>query len=49
MNSITADVLLGLLLASPWLVASLYFWRMTGRDDAIAPSLGEQARARWLS
>ena len=49
MNSITTDVLLGLLLASPWLVASLYFWRPTGRDDAITPSLGEQARTRWLS
>jgi hypothetical protein len=49
MNSITADVLLGLLLASPWLVASLYFWHVAGRDDAIAPSLGERARARWLS
>ena len=49
MNSITADVLLGALFASPWLVASMYFWRKSGRDDAIAPSLGEQARARWLS
>jgi hypothetical protein len=49
MNTITTDTLLGLLFASPWLVASIYFWRTGGRDDAITPSLGEQARTRWLS
>jgi hypothetical protein len=49
MNTITADVLLGLLFASPWLVASMYFWRTTDRDGAVTPSLGEQVRTRWLS
>ena len=40
---------LGLLFGSPWLVASMYFWRKRRRDGAVTPSLGEQVRNRWLS
>jgi hypothetical protein len=43
------DVSLGLLFASPWLAASVWFWRGRIRDGAIPASIGEQMRRRWLS
>jgi hypothetical protein len=49
-HSLLAAVALGLLFGSPWIVASVVLWRRWLRDDdAVAPSLGELARRRWLS
>jgi integral membrane sensor domain MASE1 len=39
---------LGLLFGSPWLIASIYYWRRSIRDGATPPSLGEQLRDRLL-
>ena len=44
-----SDASLGLLFASPWLVATVWFWRGRVRDGALPASLGEQMRNRWLS
>jgi hypothetical protein len=43
------DVSLGLLFASPWLLATVWFMRQRVRDGALPASLGEQMRNRWLS
>ena len=47
-ESWVTGVSLGLLFGSPWLVASIYYWRRFGRDGGLQPSLGEQLRKRLV-
>jgi hypothetical protein len=37
---------ISLLLASPWIVASIWVWSRAPRTDAIPASLGERLRER---
>jgi hypothetical protein len=38
---------LSLLFGSPWLVASIWLWRLRPRDGAVPPSMAELARRRF--
>jgi hypothetical protein len=42
--------LLPILFGAPWIVAAVWVWRNTPRDDTATPSMAERARQRlWTS
>jgi hypothetical protein len=43
------SALIGLVSASPWILASAWLWRRRVRDGSLTPSMGELARRRWTS
>jgi hypothetical protein len=45
-SSLFSALVLSLVFGSPWLVASVWLWRLRPRDGALPPSMAELARAR---